>query len=122
MTYTAYMLKVRVEFDAKAVELGKAHTKWELSRTEHNLVALNRAQSELWKLVEQQARDAERLHTLYALAGHWQDGSDQPVKLYQDDATCTAMVKVGDRNPTHFCVDRCGFDAAIDEATRSLEA
>ena len=122
MNYTAYMLKVRLEFDELTAAVGKAHTKWELNPTESTLRALNRTRGDLWKLVEKQARDAERLQTLYALAGHWQDASDQTVKLYQDDATRTAIVKVGDRVPTHYCVDRGGFDEAIDVATRSLES
>lgn len=61
--------------------------------------------------------DADRLQALFDLAGHWQDGSDAPVTLYRDDATRTAIVKVGagPRSKLYY-KERGGFRDAIDAA------
>lgn len=37
----------------------------------------------------------QRIAGLLALAGNWQDGSSQPVQLYDDDATHDYIVRVG---------------------------
>lgn len=39
--------------------------------------------------------DGKKWRDLLQLAGHWQDGSDTPVALMQDDATRECGIKVG---------------------------
>jgi len=57
------------------------------------------------------AKDAARLKGLRELCGYWQDSSDTTVKLFQDDATRTWIIKVDDD-----CYYGNTFNAAIDAA------
>lgn len=63
--------------------------------------------------IQSDVQDAARYRWLIEQAGHWQDGSDTIVKLYEDDATRTAFVAVG--NKQHY-VDGGSFDTTIDAA------
>lgn len=58
------------------------------------------------------ARNATRLQTLRELCGYLQDGSDTVVHVFQDDATRTWVVKVGEHQ--HHFGDSLG--QALDAA------
>lgn len=49
---------------------------------------------------------------LIELAGHWQDGSCETVKLGWDDATRTAFIQVGKKS---YYKEGCGFEAALEQ-------
>lgn len=59
------------------------------------------------RVMDQLEQDAMNWRNLLEVAGHWQDGSDEIVTLYQDDATRECLVKVGyeskfGRVPRHY--------------------
>lgn len=59
------------------------------------------------------AKDAERWRALRGLAGYYQDGSQTTVMLYQDDATRSCFIRVGDKS---YGGDGTNFEAALDSA------
>lgn len=63
------------------------------------------------------AEKAAMWDALMEMCGHWQDGSQATVKLWQDDATRTAGITVdpgtGSRNEKRYYVERGDFEAAI---------
>lgn len=62
---------------------------------------------------EMQAQKKAKLwDDLMHLCGHWQDGSSQTVKFYDDDATRTCHVKVNDKH--YFYGD--SFESAMRDA------
>lgn len=56
---------------------------------------------------------ADQWDKLVALAGHWQDGSCETVKLGWDDATRTASIQVGKHS---YYVEGGGFEEALGQA------
>lgn len=67
------------------------------------------------------AANAARWQTIVALMGHWQDGSDETVTLFQDDATRTAILTVGNgANMRRFYREGYGIDAALAEAFKYI--
>jgi hypothetical protein len=49
--------------------------------------------------------NSDRYKQLQAMMGYWQDGSEQTVTLFQDDATRTVHLKIGDRMPRRYYGD-----------------
>ena len=62
------------------------------------------------------SKDAARWRGLKELAGYYQDGSQQTVKLYQDDALRSCFIEAGNKT---YGTDGSSFDSAIDEAIRA---
>lgn len=56
--------------------------------------------------------DANRWRKLMALAGHLQDGSQETIKLVQDDATMSVYIYVG--NKFHYEPESRSFEPVID--------
>lgn len=79
--------------------------------TEAIKAALSTALSEVFAERDALKADAERLATLRNLQGHWQDGSGETIKLFQDDATRTFHITVGKKSWWGN-----SFEAAIDAA------
>jgi ribosomal protein L30E len=66
---------------------------------------------------------ANAWRTLMELCGYWQDGSQETVKLVQDDATCTCIIVVGNEpRQKRFYVERGDFLSAIKMANEHLAA
>lgn len=72
---------------------------------------------------EADRRDAERWRALKELAGYFQNGSQETVTLYQDDATRSCFIKVGrgDRAKVHG-TDGSSFNSVIDALIVSAKA
>jgi hypothetical protein len=95
-----------------------------------NLVANLKEQNPYWggyaeammKEFANVARDAARWNAVVELAGHWQDGSDETVRLIQDDATRSCLIAVGPQlKSRYFGTDRTSFNAAADMLIEHLE-
>lgn len=63
------------------------------------------------------SKDAVRWRALKKLAGYYQDGSQQTVKLYQDDALRSCFIEAGRKT---YGTDGSSFNSAIDEAMKDL--
>lgn len=59
----------------------------------------------------QDREDAARWRALKELAGYYQDGSQQTVKLYQDDALRSCFIEAGHKT---YGTDGSSFNSAID--------
>jgi hypothetical protein len=92
-----------------------------------NMNSLNRIVSKFVAAAKSDAqatdREAGAWRTLMAAAGTFRDGSNTTVELWQDDATCTCGITVGEgffENTQRFYVERGSFMAAIDQLSRHL--
>ena len=81
----ALIKQVLIKFETAAVE------EWKV------VVRARLAENKRLAAAEQEAleRDAELLNGLLELAGHWQDGSSELIKLHDDDAAREYLVTVG---------------------------
>ncbi len=64
---------------------------------------------------EKAEEEAKKWKDLKELAGHWQDGSSTVVKLFDDDATRSCFIKVGDKT---YGTDGSSYDSALAEAVK----
>lgn len=63
------------------------------------------------------SKDAARWRALKKLAGYYQDGSQQTVKLYQDDALRSCFIEAGRKT---YGTDGSSFNSCIDAAMKDL--
>jgi hypothetical protein len=91
---------------------------------------LHTTKLQLQELREETKRDglfAVYWVNLMKMAGHYQDSSDEPVTLHQDDATRTCIITVGRNSITDTCDKRrdyygSSFEGAIRAAMEAGEA
>lgn len=57
---------------------------------------------------------AQAWDALMEICGHWQDGSQERVTLFQDDATKTCVIRVGEKpKDKHYFKEGGSFELAL---------